>query len=154
MNDYVSIWTDGACSVQKRCGGWAAILFYQGKKVSVSGMDLDTTNNRMELTAVIEGLRRLKKPFKVKIFTDSKLIVSAFRQNWLEGWQRRGWRKADGAEVSNVDLWKSLLEMLKCKTLSYNFVWVKGHAGLPLNEAVDKLACAERDAALYRKKYT
>jgi ribonuclease HI len=143
----VTIWTDGACSTNTRCGGWAAILCYGEKKVIISGHEQQTTNNRMELKAVIEGLKRLKRPFPVRIYSDSKYVVNAIKDKWCVNWQKRGWKKSDGNQVLNVDLWEALLAALKNKATQYEFVWVKGHAGNPMNEEVDMWAQTERDMA-------
>ena len=135
---HIDIFTDGACSGNPGKGGWGAILRYQGIEKELSGGALDTTNNRMELTAVIEALRTLKQPCEVTLTTDSKYVVDAIEKGWVYSWQRNGWRKADKKPALNVDLWEMLLPLLKQHTVT--FVWVKGHDGHPENERCDALA--------------
>ncbi len=134
----VEIFTDGACSGNPGKGGWGAVLRYQGVEKELCGGAPDTTNNRMELTAVIEALSALKEPCAVTLTTDSKYVVDAIEKGWVYGWQRNGWRKADKKPALNVDLWEALLPLLKKHTVT--FVWVKGHAGHPENERCDALA--------------
>ncbi len=134
----VAIFTDGACSGNPGKGGWGAVLRYQGTEKELCGGAAQTTNNRMELTAVIEALGALKEPCEVTLTTDSKYVVDAVEKGWVYGWQRNGWRKADKKPALNVDLWEQLLPLLKKHEV--NFVWVKGHAGHPENERCDKLA--------------
>lgn len=136
----VTIYTDGACSGNPGIGGWAAVLSYKGKTLDISGFDKETTNNRMEMLAVIQALRALKEPCECEIFSDSQYVVDAINKNWLISWQMNNWRTASKSEVKNVDLWKDLLtEMAKHKV---TFVKVKGHADVELNEKCDKLAKA------------
>lgn len=134
----VEIFTDGACSGNPGKGGWGALLRYCGVEKELCGGAIETTNNRMELTAVIESLSALKEPCAVTLTTDSKYVVDAIEKGWVYGWQRNGWRKADKKPALNVDLWEQLLPLLKKHTVT--FVWVKGHAGHPENERCDKLA--------------
>ncbi len=134
----VEIFTDGACSGNPGKGGWGAVLRYQGAEKELCGGAVETTNNRMELTAVIEALSALKEPCAVTLTTDSKYVVDAIEQGWVYNWQRNGWRKADKKPALNVDLWEKLLPLLKKHSVS--FVWVKGHAGHPENERCDALA--------------
>lgn len=134
----VEIFTDGACSGNPGKGGWGAVLRYQGAEKELCGGAVETTNNRMELTAVIEALSALKEPCAVTLTTDSKYVVDAIEKGWVYGWQRNGWRKADKKPALNVDLWETLLPLLKKHAVS--FVWVKGHAGHPENERCDRLA--------------
>ena len=134
----VEIFTDGACSGNPGKGGWGAVLRYQGAEKELCGGAVETTNNRMELTAVIEALSALKEPCDVTLTTDSKYVVDAVEKGWVYGWQRNGWRKADKKPALNVDLWEQLLPLLKKHTVT--FVWVKGHAGHPENERCDALA--------------
>ncbi len=134
----VEIFTDGACSGNPGKGGWGAVLRYQGKEKELCGGNPDTTNNRMELTAVIEALRALKEPCAVTLTTDSKYVVDAIEKGWVYTWQHNGWRKADKKPALNVDLWEALLPLLKKHAVT--LVWVKGHAGHPENERCDKLA--------------
>ncbi len=134
----VEIFTDGACSGNPGKGGWGAVLRYQSVEKELCGGAMETTNNRMELTAVIEALGALKEPCEVALTTDSKYVVDAIEKGWVYAWQRNGWRKADKKPALNVDLWEQLLPLLKKHTVT--FVWVKGHAGHPENERCDKLA--------------
>ena len=134
----VEIFTDGACSGNPGKGGWGAVLRYGNVEKELCGGAVDTTNNRMELTAVIEALSALKESCAVTLTTDSKYVVDAIEKGWVYGWQRNGWRKADKKPALNVDLWEQLLPLLKMHKVT--FVWVKGHAGHPENERCDKLA--------------
>ena len=137
----VTIYTDGACSGNPGPGGWAAILMAGGAKKELSGGEKDTTNNRMELMAVIEGLNALKRPCKVDIYSDSAYVVNAFEQNWIDKWIRNGWKNSAKAEVANSDLWKRLLELTS--THNVTFHKVKGHADNEYNNRCDELAVAE-----------
>ena len=134
----VEIFTDGACSGNPGKGGWGAVLRYNGAEKELCGGAVETTNNRMELTAVIEALRALKEPCKVTLTTDSKYVVDAIEKSWVYSWKQNGWRKADKKPALNVDLWEMLLPLLEKHTVT--FIWVKGHAGHPENERCDKLA--------------
>lgn len=134
----VEIFTDGACSGNPGKGGWGAVLRYQGKEKELCGGAADTTNNRMELTAVIEALSALKEPCDVTLTTDSKYVVDAVQKGWVYSWKKNGWRKADKKPALNVDLWEQLLPLLEKHKV--NFVWVKGHNGHPENERCDTLA--------------
>ena len=134
----VEIFTDGACSGNPGPGGWGAVLRFMGREKELSGGERDTTNNRMELTAVIEALSALKEPCKVTLTTDSKYVCEAINQGWVYSWQKNGWRKADKKPALNVDLWEKLLPLLDRHEV--DFVWVKGHAGHPENERCDELA--------------
>lgn len=135
---HVDIFTDGACSGNPGKGGWGAILRYAGREKELCGGDPDTTNNRMELTAVIEALCALHEPCEVTLTTDSRYVTDAINQRWVYGWQRNGWKKADKKPALNVDLWQKLLPLLA--THRVTFVWVKGHDGHPENERCDTLA--------------
>ena len=137
----VTIYTDGACSGNPGPGGWAAILMAGGAKKELSGGEKDTTNNRMELMAVIEGLNALKRPCKVDIYSDSAYVVNAFEQNWIDKWIRNGWKNSAKAEVATSDLWKRLLELTS--THNVTFHKVKGHADNEFNNRCDELAVAE-----------
>ena len=137
---HVDIYTDGACSGNPGDGGWAAILFYRNFKREISGGERDTTNNRMELKAVIKGLKMLKEPCDVTVYSDSRYCVDAFLQGWVYGWQRNGWRTASKEDVKNVDLWKELLSAMKPHKVT--FVKVKGHADNEHNNRCDALARA------------
>ena len=134
----VDIYTDGACSGNPGVGGWGTILEYGGRKKELSGAEAETTNNRMELTAVIEGLQALKEPCKVTLYSDSQYVVNAVNLGWAEGWKQNGWRKADKKKALNTDLWETLLDLLQKHDVT--FVWVKGHDGHPENERCDQLA--------------
>ncbi|HWP80121.1 MAG TPA: ribonuclease HI [Candidatus Acidoferrum sp.] len=136
----VEIYTDGACSGNPGPGGYGAILRYGGRERELSGGRRLTTNNRMELLAAITALSALKEPCKVTLYSDSSYLVSGMEKGWAEGWQRRGWKKADGAPALNPDLWGKLLEL--CKAHSVNYVWVRGHAENAFNNRCDALAVA------------
>ena len=136
----VEIFTDGACSGNPGPGGWGAVLRFAGKEKELSGGEKETTNNRMELTAVIKALSALKEPCKVRLTTDSKYVCDAINQRWVYSWRANGWRKADKKPALNVDLWEELLPLLE--THEVEFLWVKGHAGHPENERCDALAVA------------
>lgn len=135
---HVTIYTDGACSGNPGPGGWAAILQWKGREKKISGGEAHTTNNRMEMRAIIEGLKALRKPCRVTICSDSALIVNAFKQGWIDGWQKRGWKKADKKPVENRDLWEEMLKAMD----DHRVTWkkVKGHADDATNIRVDKLA--------------
>lgn len=134
----VSIYTDGACRGNPGKGGWGAVLVYGGREKELSGGEVETTNNRMELSAVIAALGALKEPCEVTLTTDSQYVVNAIEKGWLASWQQKGWRKSDRGAVLNVDLWQKLVALLDLHKV--NFVWVKGHNGHPYNERCDKLA--------------
>ena len=135
---HVDIFTDGACRGNPGKGGWGAILLYQGKEKELSGGEAETTNNRMELSAVIAALSALKEPCEVTLTTDSQYVVNAIEKGWLDSWQQKGWRKSDKSPVLNVDLWQELVKLLDMHNVS--FVWVRGHNGHAYNERCDKLA--------------
>ncbi len=137
----VEIYTDGACSGNPGKGGWGAVLVYGERKKEISGGNENTTNNRMELTAVIESLKALKEPCNVTLTTDSKYVCEAINQNWLYSWKSNGWKKADKKPALNVDLWEELLPLLEKHNVK--FIWVKGHSGHPYNERCDEMAVSE-----------
>ena len=139
----VVIYTDGACSGNPGPGGWGAILSASGVTKEMSGGEPLTTNNRMELMAVIQALSALKRPCEVDLYSDSAYVVNAFNQNWIVGWQRNGWRNSAKAEVANIDLWKQLLDLTS--THKVNFIKVKGHADNEFNNRCDKLAVEARE---------
>ncbi len=139
----VEIFTDGACSGNPGAGGYGIILRYNGVEKELSGGAKETTNNRMELTAVIEALSALKEPCEVTLTTDSKYVVDSVSKGWLFNWQKKNWIKSDKKPVPNRDLWENLLSLLKIHKI--NFVWVRGHAGHSENERCDKLAVEKRD---------
>lgn len=134
----VQLYTDGACSGNPGPGGWGCILNFNGKTKELSGHMPGTTNNRMELFAVISGLGALKEPCTVEVYSDSAYIVNAFREHWIDNWQKNGWKKSDKQPVENSDLWKLLLIMMKKHDVTYNKV--KGHADNPWNNRCDELA--------------
>ena len=137
----VTIYTDGACSGNPGPGGWAAILIAGNYKKELSGGEALTTNNRMELSGVINGLRALTRPCKVTIFSDSAYVVNAFNQNWIGKWMTNGWKNSAKAEVANADLWKELAVLTA--THQVTFSKVKGHADDELNNRCAELAVAE-----------
>jgi ribonuclease HI len=137
----VDIYTDGACSGNPGVGGWAAVLLYNEHKKQVSGYDKQTTNNRMELFAVIMGLRNLKEKCKVKLYTDSAYVADAFNKGWSAQWQQSGWKTAGKDEVKNQDMWKALL--FEVNRHDVTFVKVKGHSDDEYNNKCDKLARGE-----------
>ena len=137
----VTIYTDGACSGNPGPGGWGAILEWQGHEKELSGGEAQTTNNRMELTAVLTALSLLKEPCTVELYSDSKYVVDAIDKGWLYGWQKKGWIKADKKPVLNVDLWQKLLPLLTRHNVRLH--WVKGHAENEKNNRCDQLAVAE-----------
>ncbi len=139
----VEIYTDGACSGNPGPGGWGAVLVYGQHEKELSGGDSNTTNNRMELTAVIESLRMLKEPCKVTLTTDSRYVVDGITKGWARSWRRNGWIKSDKKPALNPELWGALLDLLDVHQVE--FVWVKGHAGHPYNERCDRLAVAETE---------
>nr|WP_041231057.1 ribonuclease HI [Deinococcus peraridilitoris] len=142
MGEEVDLYGDGACDTQAGLGGWAVILNYRGKELILSGAQRETTNNRMELTALLEGLRALKRPCNVRVVTDSQYLRKAFTDGWILKWQRNGWKTAGKDSVKNQDLWEALID--EARRHSLTFVWVRGHAGHGENERVDQLAVAER----------
>ena len=140
----VTIYTDGACSGNPGPGGWGAILMYGAHKRELSGGEADTTNNRMELTAVIRALSLLKEPCIVELWSDSKYVIDGLSKGWAKGWKAKGWVKSDKKPALNPDLWEQALEQEARHKLTY--VWVKGHAGHPENERCDQLAVAQSQA--------
>lgn len=134
----VELYTDGACSGNPGAGGYGAILIYKGIEKEISGGEPITTNNRMEIYAVIAGLERLKEKCKVNIYSDSAYTVNAFLEGWLDGWVKNGWRKADGKAVLNTDLWQRLYELTNYHEVT--FFKVKGHADNAYNNRCDELA--------------
>ena len=135
--EWVALFTDGACSGNPGPGGWGALLRYQGHEKELSGGEAATTNNRMELLAVIHGLEALKRPMQVRICTDSQYVMKGMTE-WLTAWKRRGWKTADRQPVKNVDLWQQLEAALTPHQVEWE--WVRGHSGHPENERVDQLA--------------
>ncbi len=136
----VKIYTDGACSVNPGEGGWAAILLYKGAEKKVSGAEAQTTNNRMELTAIIEGLKALKEKCVVTVYSDSTYATDAFLKGWIYNWEAKDWKKGSN-DIKNTDLWLELLGLTR--THSVDFVWVKGHSDNHYNNLCDALARKE-----------
>ena len=137
---FIEIFTDGACSGNPGPGGWGAILRYGEHEKELSGGEENTTNNRMELTAVLEALKALKEPCRVRLVTDSKYVSDGINLGWAESWRKNGWRKADKKPALNTELWEELLGLLSKHDVDID--WVKGHAGHPENERCDRLAVA------------
>jgi ribonuclease HI len=140
----VECWTDGACSGNPGPGGWAALLRSGEREKEVSGGERLTTNNRMEMLAVLGGLRACKRRCRVVVHTDSRYVMDAFTKGWLVRWQANGWRRADKEPVKNRELWEDLLAEVARHDVRWK--WVRGHAGSVDNERVDALAVAQRDA--------
>ncbi|MBF0351902.1 MAG: ribonuclease HI [SAR324 cluster bacterium] len=143
----VHIYTDGACSPNPGTGGWGAILIspeHNNFRKEISGAEANTTNNRMELIAALKGLEMLKRPCRVNVYTDSAYLKNAFTQKWLDSWQRKGWKTADGKPVANKDLWEALLQQARIHEISWH--WVKGHSDNPENNRCDELAVQARIA--------
>jgi len=134
----VTLYTDGACSGNPGPGGWGAILEYMGHEKELSGGEESTTNNRMELTAVIMGLSAIKEPCIVELYSDSKYVIDGLEKGWAESWKRKGWIKSDKKPALNPDLWEKLLELTGKHQMRYH--WVKGHAENPKNNRCDELA--------------
>lgn len=134
----IEIYTDGACSGNPGPGGWGAVLLYGDHRKELSGGEKNTTNNRMELTAVIQALTHIKEPCRVKLYTDSAYIVNSFQQRWINNWQRNGWVNSKKQAVENQDLWKALLKLMETHQVEY--IKVKGHSDNVLNNHCDMLA--------------
>lgn len=141
---HIDIYTDGACRGNPGRGGWGAILVYGDVEKELSGGERETTNNRMELTAVISALSALREPCEVTLTSDSKYVIDAITKGWAVSWRAKGWRKADKSPALNVDLWETLLDLLERHRVT--FVWVRGHNGHPYNERCDALATAYADS--------
>tara|TARA_R110001592_G_scaffold20926_2_gene84545 strand:- start:8281 stop:8715 length:435 start_codon:yes stop_codon:yes gene_type:complete len=137
MTKHVEIYTDGACSGNPGPGGWGVLMRYNGHEKEMCGGEGDTTNNRMEMMAVIEALGALKKPSQVKLYTDSKYVMQGVT-DWLEGWKAKNWKTASKKPVKNKDLWERIDVLVQKHTVA--FFWVKGHDGHPENERADELA--------------
>ncbi len=142
---FVEIYTDGACSPNPGVGGWGVVLIswaHDGARKELSGGEYDTTNNRMELMAAIEGLRALKRPCRVRISTDSQYVQQAFTAGWLRRWKLNGWKTRAGGAVANIDLWQELDRLTGRHEVEWS--WVRGHDGHPENERADALAVEAR----------
>ncbi len=137
----VTIYTDGACSGNPGPGGWGAILEYMGHEKELSGGEQNTTNNRMELTAVIKALQALKEPCTVELYSDSKYVLDALQKGWAVSWRKKGWIKSDKKPALNPDLWETLLNLVEMHDVRCH--WVKGHAANPKNNRCDELAVGE-----------
>ena len=140
----VQIYTDGACRGNPGNGGWGAILVYAGIEKELSGGEMETTNNRMELMAAIAAMEALKEPCEIVLTSDSKYLTDAINKGWLESWKARGWKKADKSPVLNLELWQRIYGLLSIHKVT--FVWVQGHAGHPYNERCDVLATTFADS--------
>jgi ribonuclease HI len=137
MTDIVELYTDGACSGNPGPGGWGCILRFKGTEKELCGGEPDTTNNRMEMKAVMAGLAALKRPCTVAVYTDSQYVQKGISE-WIWGWKKRGWKTADNKPVKNADLWQEFDALVKNHKVTWH--WVKGHAGHPENERADELA--------------
>lgn len=137
----VEVYTDGACSGNPGPGGWGAILRYAGVEKELAGYQAETTNNRMELTAAIQGLEALKEPCQVALYTDSQYLSKAITQGWLQSWKKNGWKKSDKKPVLNIDLWQALDAQLARHQVAIR--WVKGHADNAYNNRCDALATGQ-----------
>lgn len=135
---YVEIYTDGACSGNPGPGGWGVVLKFGEHEKELSGGELNTTNNRMELMAAIKGLEALKEECTVKLITDSKYVADGINLGWAKSWKANGWKKADKKPALNVDLWEELLKLVELHSVQIE--WIKGHAGHKYNERCDRLA--------------
>ena len=139
----LEIFTDGACKGNPGPGGWGAVIRYGKHEKEISGGDPDTTNNRMELSAIIQALKILIEPCEVKLHTDSRYVIDGITK-WIHGWQRNGWKNASKQPVSNIDLWHDLIEATARHQVEW--IWVKGHNGHPENERADRLASDAAEA--------
>lgn len=139
----IEIYTDGACSGNPGPGGWGAILRYNGREKEISGGEALTTNNRMELTAVIEALKALKEECIIELYSDSKYVMDAIDKGWALSWRSRGWVKSDRKPALNTDLWEELLNLLEGHDVHCH--WVRGHADNEMNNRCDRMAVAERE---------
>ena len=150
QSQLVIIYTDGACKGNPGPGGWGVLLASAGTEKELFGGELNTTNNRMEMTAVIEALAALKRPCQITLFLDSQYVLKGITE-WIEGWKSRGWRTAAKAPVKNVDLWQKLDALLVSSGHTIDWRWVKGHNGDPGNERADALANQGVERALGRR---
>ncbi len=148
-DDTVEIWTDGGCKPNPGAGGWGAILCFKGTQKELSGAEMETTNNHMELTAAAAALETLKRPCKVKLHTDSEYLKNGITR-WMTGWVRKNWRSASGDPVKNMDLWQRILDAAKAHEIEWK--WVRSHVGIALNERADELATAAREDMLAARR--
>ena len=139
----VILYTDGACSGNPGPGGYAAILIYNGVEKEISGGEKNTTNNKMEMMAVIKGLEMLKEPCEVSVYSDSAYVVNSIEKGWVYSWKKNNWKKADKKEVKHIELWERMLELMNIHKVS--FLKVKGHSDDELNNRCDRLAVSERE---------
>lgn len=139
----VVLYTDGACSGNPGPGGYGAILIYNGIEKEISGGEKNTTNNKMEMLAVIKGLEMLKEPCEVEVYSDSAYVVNSIEKGWIDSWKKNGWKKADKKPVKNIELWEKLLDLMQKHKVT--FLKVKGHADDELNNRCDRLAVMERE---------
>ena len=139
----VTLYTDGACSGNPGPGGYGAILIYNGVEKEISGGEKNTTNNKMEMMAVIKGLEMLKEPCEVFVYSDSAYVVNSIEKGWIYSWKKNNWKKADKKEVKNIELWERLLKLMEIHKVT--FLKVKGHADDELNNRCDRLAVSERE---------
>ena len=137
----ITLYTDGSCSKNPGPGGWGAILRYKSYEIELSGGSTETTNNKMELTGAIEGLKALKEPCIVSLYTDSRYLCDDVNKGWLKNWVRNGWKKSDKSPVLNSELWKELIALTEKHKVT--FIWVKGHADNEYNNRCDKMAVAQ-----------
>lgn len=139
----VTLYTDGACSGNPGPGGYAAILIYNGVEKEISGGEKNTTNNKMEMMAVIKGLEMLKEQCEVSVYSDSAYVVNSIEKGWVYSWKKNNWKKADKKEVKNIELWEKLLSLMNIHKVT--FLKVKGHSDDELNNRCDRLAVLERE---------
>ncbi len=142
----VTIYTDGACSVNPGPGGWGCVLIFNGVEKEFSGFENDTTNNRMEMLAVIQALSKLKEPCEIDLYSDSAYVVNAFIKDWITSWQQKDWKNAEKKPVKNVDLWKQMLGLVNTHKVTWHKV--KGHSNVEYNNRCDALARGEVDRYL------
>jgi len=145
----ITIYTDGACRGNPGPGGWGALLLYNSTEKILSGAELETTNNRMELSAAIQALAALREGCQIDLYTDSKYVQKGITE-WIIAWKRRGWKKADKSPVKNVDLWQALDEEIGKHQVTWH--WVKGHSGHPLNDRADEIANMAIDEMLHQQR--
>lgn len=139
----IELYTDGACSGNPGPGGYGAILIYKGTEKEISDYEISTTNNKMELMAVIKGLELLKEPCNVKIYSDSAYVVNSIENGWVKSWKKNNWIKSDKQKAKNIELWEELLKLLEIHNVK--FIKVKGHSDNEYNNRCDKLATTARD---------